>query len=308
MSINWYPGHMHKARKDILNSLNNIDVLIEIVDARLPYSSQNPIIREFRKNKTTIVILTKTDLADPQKTSKWQVHLEQQDNIKTLAYEKGDKSKLKQISELCLKLSPQKSADFKPINAMILGIPNVGKSTLINALSGKTIAKVGDEPAVTKQQQKIYLGNNVILHDTPGILWPKIENPHSGYRLAIVGSIKNTATNYEDLGFYAAEYLLKAYPDQLCQRYDLDALPLSDIECLEALGKKRGARQTGSRINLHKACEILIHDIRAGELGGITLETPEMVKKEIADVEQQKTEKAAKKLARKQKAKSSFKP
>ncbi|MGH1485999.1 MAG: ribosome biogenesis GTPase YlqF [Cellvibrionaceae bacterium] len=307
MSINWYPGHMHKARKAILDVLNSIDVLIEIVDARLPYSSQNPTIGQWRQTKPTIVILSKTDLADPAKTAEWQQHFEQQDNIKTLAYHKGDKSKLKQISELCLKLAPEKSADFKPVNAMIVGIPNVGKSTLINAISGKNIAKVGDEPAVTKQQQKIYLDNNVILHDTPGILWPKIENPNSGYRLAIMGSIKNTAIEYDDIGFYAADYLIKTYPDKLCERYQLEETPSTEVDCLEALGRKRGARQAGGRINLHKACEILIHDIRAGELGNITLETPTMVEKEVLIVEAERVAKEKKKAEQKAEKKKAFK-
>ena len=306
MSINWYPGHMHKARKAILAVLNSIDVLIEVVDARLPYSSQNPTIGQWRQTKPTIVILNKTDLADPAKTAKWQQHFEQQDNVKTLAYHKGDKSKLKHINELCLKLSPQKSADFKPINAMIVGIPNVGKSTLINAISGKTIAKVGDEPAVTKQQQKIYLDNNVILHDTPGILWPKIENPNSAYRLAIMGSIKNTAIEYDDIGFYAAGYLIKAYPEKLCARYQLEETPTTEMDCLEALAYKRGARQAGGRINLHKACEILIHDLRSGELGNITLETPVMIEKEVAIAETERAKKQKQKAEQKAEKKRAF--
>ena len=304
MSINWYPGHMHKARKAIINLLSSIDVMIEIVDARLPYSSQNPLINQWRQEKPTIVILSKNDLADTTKTEQWQRHMEQKNHIKTLAYHKAEKSTLKHIAELCRKLAPQKADSFKPINAMIVGIPNVGKSTLINGLAGKIIAKVGDEPAVTKQQQKIYLGDDIILHDTPGILWPKIANPHSGYRLAMVGSIKNTAIDYEDIGFYAAEYFLKAYPDRLKERYKLNDLPPSALECLEAIGLNRGARQAGGRINLHKASEILIHDIRAGELGNITLEIPAMVEQELTEVEQAAALKEAKKKQRRNKKNS----
>ncbi len=296
MSINWYPGHMHKARKEMLKVLSNIDVLIEIVDARLPFSSQNPVIGQWRSSKPTLVILSKTDLADPVVTGQWQQYLEQESQVKTLTYHKEDKHKLKQIAELCLKLAPIEPTALKPINAMIVGIPNVGKSTLINALAGKIIAKVGDEPAVTKRQQKINLGNNVILHDTPGILWPKIENPESGYRLAITGSIKNTAIEYEDIGFYTTEALMQLYPERLCKRYDIKELPSTPLESLELIGFKRGAKQAGGRVNLHKASEILIHDLRSGHLGPLTLETPTMIERELVLV----AKKAAKKLTEKE--------
>lgn len=298
MSINWYPGHMHKARKEILNVFDKIDVLVEIVDARLPFSSQNPIIGQWRKTKPTLVILSKTDLADPERTAQWQHYFEQERHVKTLAYHKGDKLKLKQIADLTLKLAPKEPTSLKPVNAMIVGIPNVGKSTLINSLAGKIIAKVGDEPAVTKRQQKINLGNNVILHDTPGMLWPKIENPDSGYRLAIMGSIKNTAIEYEDIGFYAAEALIKLYPERLCSRYGILDLPSTPLECLELIGYKRGAKQAGGRVNLHKASEILIHDLRAGHLGLVTLETPVMIEQELIIVAEKLAEKEAKKAKR----------
>jgi len=297
---------MHKARKEIIKQLDSIDVLIEIVDARLPYSSQNPVIGSWRKTKPTIVVLSKTDLADPDKTSEWQAYLEQSAQTKTLAYHKDERSKLQQISELCQKLAPERilSSSYKTINAMIVGIPNVGKSTLINALAGKQIAKVGDEPAVTKQQQKIVLDDKVTLHDTPGMLWPKIENPHSGYRLAIIGSIKNTAVEFDDMGFYAAESLLQYYPERLIERYGFSTLPQSELECLEQLGAKRGAKQAGGRINLHKASEILIHDIRAGALGKLTLETPSMMEAEMEIVAEKLAAKKAADEERKKRKKA----
>ncbi|MEO0443820.1 MAG: ribosome biogenesis GTPase YlqF [Pseudomonadota bacterium] len=307
MNINWYPGHMHKARKAILNTLNAIDVLIELVDARVPFSSQNPVIAQWRESKPTIVILNKTDLADPEYSQAWQTHMETQANIKTLSYHKDDKNRLQQISELCYKLCPQKADSFKAINGMIVGIPNVGKSTLINALAGKVMAKVGNEPAVTKRQQKVYLdAGNIILHDTPGLLWPKFENPHSGYRLGIIGSIKNTAIDYQDIGFYAAEYLLDAYPGLLDKYYQLETIPSSALGAIEAIGAKRGARQGGGRINLHKACEILVHNIRAGDLGGLCFETPTMIQAELAQAEAKRRAKQQQKAERKSRKKTAF--
>lgn len=293
---------MHKARRDILNVLNTMDVLIEIVDARVPFSSQNPLIGQWRQKKPTIVVLGKTDLADAEQIRKWQNHLEQQDNMKVFAGNKYGPSKIKKIPQACLQLAARKSTGFKAVNAMIVGIPNVGKSTLINILAGKAVANVGNEPAVTKRQQKINLDNRVVLHDTPGILWPKIENPHSGYRLAMVGSIKNTAIDYEDIGFYAVDYLLTAYPQRLLQRYQLNRIPASALECLETLGARCGARRSGDHVNLHRASEILIHDLRAGNLGALCLETPDMIRQELAGVEMKKKKQTDKKTTRGQKS------
>ena len=304
MSINWYPGHMHKARKEMLEIMGAIDCIIEVVDARLPFSSQNPIIREWRSEKPTIVVMTKADLADPLQTASWQEFLEQHNHIKSLDYSPKQPARLGQINALCHKLVPEKDK-VKAINVMITGIPNVGKSTLINALTGKTIAKTGDEPAVTKRQQKIVWDEDILLHDTPGILWPKIENPHSGFRLAAIGSIKNTAMDYEDVGFYTAAFLIKHYPEQLKTRYQLEFIPEREVDFLEAMGAKRGAKQTGGRINLHKACEILLHDLRQGQLGNITLETPEMIQQELEEVEQNKIKKEEAKKARKKNFKKS---
>ncbi len=280
MTINWYPGHMHKARKEMNKLMQAIDCIVELVDARLPFSSQNPLISQWRQQKPSIVILTKADLADSAQTAQWQRHLEDSAQLKSLAYTRGDLQQAQQILSLCRKLAPAKAA-FKAINVMVTGIPNVGKSTLINTLAGKPIAKTGNEPAVTKRQQKIYLDDAVILHDTPGILWPKINNPGSGYRLAMIGSIKNTAFELEDLGFYAAELLLTHYPEALHTRYQLDTKDSTPLQFLEAVGRKRGAKQAGGRIDLYKACAILLQDLRNGLLGRITLETPAMISAEV---------------------------
>ncbi len=295
MSINWYPGHMHKARKEIIKVLNAIDIIIEVVDARLPFSSQNPIIKEFRQQKPTIILLNKCDLADDERTEQWQHHYSLSDNIKTLRCEQQKPEKTRQIISLCQQLAPEKASSFKAINAMIMGIPNVGKSTIINTLANKVIAKVGNEPAVTKNQQKINLPHNIILHDTPGILWPKIENPNSGYRLAISGAIKNTAMEYDDVGYYAAEYFLEYYPQLLQQRYQLENLPEEPMTLLEMIGKRRGAVQSKSRVNIHKVCELLLHEFRDASLGKITLETPQMIGIENQEIEKIKTERQNKK-------------
>ncbi len=193
MAINWFPGHMHKAQKEIKEILPQIDVVIEVCDARLPFSSENPMITEIRGDKPLIKILNKSDLADPKSTKVWLDYLESQHNVKAIALTTEQPSVAKNLVGLIRKLVPNKDEDGKQINAMIMGIPNVGKSTLLNTLVGKAKAKVGNEPAVTKGQQRIRLEEGLYLFDTPGMLWPKIANENSGYRLAVSGAVKDTA-------------------------------------------------------------------------------------------------------------------
>lgn len=182
---------------------------------------------------------------------------------------------------------------------MIMGIPNVGKSTIINTLAGRTIAKTGNEPAVTKAQQRINLGNGIVLSDTPGILWPKVDNEASSYRLAVTGAIKDTAMEYDDVAMFAAEYFLAAYPQAIQERYKIDELPATDIELLEEIGAKRGAKRAGGRVDLHKVSELLLHEFRSGKIGLLSLETPAMAEQEKAEVARILAEKAAEKEARK---------
>lgn len=280
MAIHWYPGHMHKAQKEIKEVLPNVDLLIEVLDARIPYSSENPAIAQLRGDKPCIKVLSKTDLADPIITTMWQDYLEQEKGVKTFATTTDQPAKIKQIVDLCRKMLPEKDAGVKTINTMIVGIPNVGKSTLINILADRVIAQTGNVPAVTKTQQRINLGSGIVLLDTPGILWPKIENPNSSYRLAASGAIKDTAMDYEDVGFYAADYLIKAYPELMKERYGIDEVPDTEIEFLELIASKRGALRAGGKVNLHKICEVLINELRSGMLGNISLETPEMIERE----------------------------
>lgn len=303
MSVQWYPGHMHKAQKEIREALPQVDLLIEILDARIPYSSENPAIAQLRGDKPCIKVLSKTDLADPELTAQWREYLERERAVKTFAASTEQPGKIKQLVDLCRKMLPEKDAGVSNIIAMIVGIPNVGKSTIINILAERTIAKTGNEPAVTKGQQRINLGSGVVLLDTPGILWPKIDNPNSSYRLAATGAIKNTAMEYDDVGFFVAEYLLQAYPELLKDRFQLDSLPATEVEFLDLAAARRGALRAGGRVNLHKICEVLINELRAGTLGRITLETPAMVEAEKIALAEAKARKEAEVAERKRRFK-----
>ncbi|NQY35148.1 MAG: ribosome biogenesis GTPase YlqF [Alteromonadaceae bacterium] len=280
MAINWFPGHMNKAQKEIKDILPQIDVVIEVCDARLPFSSENPMITEIRGDKPLIKILNKSDLADPEVTQMWLDYLESQHNVKAIALTTENPSIAKTIPGLIKKLVPNKDETGKQINAVIVGIPNVGKSTLINTLVGKAKAKVGNEPAVTKGQQRIRLEEGLYLFDTPGMLWPKIINGNSGYRLAVSGGVKDTAFDHDDIAFFAAEFLLKNYPQSVLERYKLKELPEHEIDLIEAIGKKRGCVRSGGRIDMHKASVILINEIRDKTLGAMTFETPDIIEAE----------------------------
>lgn len=303
-SLNWFPGHMHKARKEVEEVLPSMDLIIEVLDARIPFSSQNPMLSQLRGDKPCIKVLTKSDLADPELTAEWQEYLEREQGVKTLAVTTEQPEKIKQLVELCRKLAPKKEDIGQSIQAMIMGIPNVGKSTLINTIAGRSVAKAGNEPAVTKGQQKINLRNGIMLWDTPGMLWPKIESEKSSYRLATSGAIKDTAMEYEDVAFFAAEYLLTAYPENLKQRYELDELPTTELELLELIGSKRGCLGSGGRIDLNKISKILLTELRAGILGRITLEKPQMVEYELVEVAKAAEERNAKKGLRKSRKKT----
>ena len=304
MAIHWYPGHMHKAIREMTNILPDVDLVIELLDARLPASSQNPAIVTLRDNKPCIKILSKSDLADPETTSRWQAHFEQDASVKTLQTTLDLNGKPQKIIRLCQALVPSRVKANLNMLVMVAGIPNVGKSTLINALAGRKIAKTGNEPAITKGQQRIKLGQGIMLLDTPGILWPKIENENSGYRLAASGAIKDTAMGIEDVAFYLADYLIKRYPAALKDRYDLASVPDTELEFIELMGARRGCLSAGGRVDLEKASAILVNEFRAGMLGAITLETPDMILEEELIVAQQKEAKADRDANRKRKFRS----
>ena len=301
MLIQWYPGHMHKASKEIKETLPQVDLIIEILDARIPFSSQNPMLATLRGDKPCIKILSKSDLADPEITQQWQTYLEQEQGVKTLAVTVEHPEKIRQLPDLCHKMLPDKAPGSRLIHTLIMGIPNVGKSTLINILAGRMIAKTGNEPAITKMQQRIDIGNGIILLDTPGLLWPNVENKNSGYRLAATGAIKDTAINHDQIASFAAEYLLHQYPDYLKTRFQLEQLPETEQQLMDAIGKNRGCLRSAGRIDMDKVAKILLTELRAGMIGRISLETPAMMEQELIELAVIREEKAAKKKARKQK-------
>ena len=301
MAINWYPGHMHKANKEMTKILPEVDLVIELLDCRLPYSSQNPAITTLGKSKPCIKILSKSDLADPEITAQWQAYFEQTASVKTLLTTLDQPDKANKLTHLIRKLAPEKSTARPYILAMITGIPNVGKSTLINAVVGRKIAKTGNEPAITKGLQKIKLNEGIIFLDTPGILWPKIHNQNSGYRLAATGAIKDTAIEIEDVALYLSDFLIQHYPQMLADRYELDDTPATEIAFLETIGAKRGCLRSGGHVDLEKISSIFVNEFRAGTLGNITLETPAMILAEEKIVAQQRREKAEREKQRKEK-------
>ncbi|MBY5992055.1 ribosome biogenesis GTPase YlqF [Ferrimonas balearica] len=302
MSIQWFPGHMNKARNEIKEVMPQMDVIIEVLDARIPYSSENPMVAKLRRDKPVIKILNKADLADPELTQAWMAYLEQERGVKTLALGEDKVGQMHKITELCQKLVPSKVGPGKQIKAMIMGIPNVGKSTLINTLAKRVVAKTGNEPAVTRAQQRIKLEEGIMLYDTPGMLWPKLENEHYGYRLAATGAVRDTVVVYEDVGSYVSEYLLRTYPELLKARYKLETLPETDWEFMEQAGRQRGCVRAGGHVDFTKFGTILINELRSGTLGRITLETPQMKEVEEAQLaiarEKAEAEKEAKADAR----------
>ncbi len=305
MTIQWYPGHMHKAQKEIKLALPKVDLVIEVVDARIPYSSTNPMVAnlllEATNTKPVIRVLNKSDLADPEITKQWCQAFDNQHGTKSLPISSKQPEQVKKLSALCHKIFPDYAKREKPINAMIMGIPNVGKSTIINILANRTIAKVGNEPAVTKRQQRIDLDSGIILFDTPGFLWPKIENNHSSYRLAITGAIKDTVLEYDDIAYYAAEYLLQYYPERLKEHFQLEHLENDILSLLESIGLRRGCLQSGGRIDLDRTCKIFIHEFRNFSMGAISLERPSMIEKELKEVEEKQRLKAERDNAKKSK-------
>ncbi len=266
---------MHLTRKAIGERIKNIDVVIELLDARLPGSSANPMLAELTAGKPSLKVLNKQDLADPVGTALWLAHYNALPGTRALALDASVAAPAKALVHACHELAPLRGGMVKPMRVLICGIPNVGKSTLINTLTGKRAAKTGDEAGITKLEQRITLADDFYLYDTPGVLWPRIIVAASGYNLAASGAIGRNAFNEEEVALELLTYLKTHYAALLQNRFKLDAVAaLSDEELLEAIGRKRGALQGGRRVNLQKAAEIVIYDFRAGLIGHMTLETP----------------------------------
>ena len=294
-TINWFPGHMHKARKDIAAVMPHMDVIIEVIDARIPFSSENPLVPDLRGQKPLIKLLNKADLADAEITAQWVAHIERDSGVRAVPVVGSNPGHIRQLARICHGLvGPEK----RDIRAMIMGIPNVGKSTILNTLAGRVIARTGNEAGVTRAQQSIRVGNGISLTDTPGFLWPKLNPPSCGYRLAITGALKDSAYDYSDIALYAADYLLKSYPAGLKTRYKLQQLPETDLGLLEAIGARRGCRVKGGGIDVPRAAALLITELRAGLLGPISYETPAMALREEAQAKLDEAEKAREKKER----------
>jgi ribosome biogenesis GTPase A len=271
---------MAKARRQVTEKLKLIDVVIELVDARVPQSSRNPMVDEITEGKPRLIVLNKADMADPVVTDAWLCALKR-DDIEVVAVDAKHSKGLKQLMSGAEKLMQEKHDRMRekgrnpgPIRALIIGIPNVGKSTLINRLAGRNIAVTGDRPGVTKRQQWIKMkGGEMELLDTPGILWPKFEDQMVGYRLAATGAIKDDILNLDDIALYTARELSARYPDQLKERFKIDQLPEDAVELLELIGKKRGL-VSGGYVDFEKASELLLNELRHEKIGRVSLETP----------------------------------
>jgi len=285
MSIQWYPGHMTSAKKKAAETMANIDVVVEVLDARLPEASSNPMIHELRafRQRPCLKLLNKADLADPVATNAWLEYFNAQPGVKAVAISCKKASDVARIPKLAQALAPHRNDNIKPLRLMIMGIPNVGKSTLINALVKRRVAAVGDEPAVTKSQQRLDLGPRLTIIDTPGMLWPKIAHERDGHMLAASHAVGVKAYHEEEVAVYLAGFLLTHYPALLTARYGFAVNGLDAVGALEAIANKRGCRLKGGAPDLEKAYLVLLADYRTGALGRVSLETPALRAAMLAD-------------------------
>lgn len=276
--IQWFPGHMFKSLREIKAKLSIMDIVIVLLDARLPFSSMNPEVIKLLNQKPTIFLFNKMDLSDQSVLTLWQKHYEEQgyQTLKIDAQSGKNVGKIHLLAQSVLqeKLDREKAKGLRPraLRTMIIGIPNVGKSTLINQLTQTKSAKTGNRPGVTKAQQWIKLSDQFELLDTPGVLWPKFDDPKVGYHLAITGAIKDQILPEDDVCRYAIEFLLQYYPKRLYTRYQIEEPLVEYVEILDHIGKKRGALLKGGVINYDRVYQILLTDIRNNELGGLSFD------------------------------------
>ncbi len=276
MAIQWFPGHMHLTRQAIAERIKEIDVVIELLDARLPGSSANPMLAQLTRARPALKVLNKQDLADPARTEQWLAHYNAQPATRAISLDATASAPAQRLIQACHELAPTRGTMVKPMRVLICGIPNVGKSTLINTFKGKRATKTGDEAGITKTEQRVVLADGFYLYDTPGMLWPRIIVAKSGYNLAASGAVGRNAFDDGEVALELLEYLKQHYAAQVEARFKLDPMAgLKDEDILDAIGRKRGALLGKGKVNLQKAAEIVIHEFRSGNLGRITLETPE---------------------------------
>lgn len=291
LNINWYPGHMAKTRRQITEDLKIIDIVVELLDARIPISSRNPDIKNITKNKKRVIVLNKSDLADDIETQKWVEYYKKQ-NIPAVITDsnsgRGIQNVIKEIEKQMqeeLEVMANKGRIGRTIRVMVLGIPNVGKSSFINRISKRTTAEVANRPGVTRAKQWIRVSNKIELLDTPGVLWPKFENQEVGLMLGFTGTIKDDVLEKIEVAYHFVKYMLENYKERLCERYKLDVEEIDNIlnnenqmeneniyEIMQLIGKKRGAIISGGNIDDDKTANLILDDFRSGRLGKITLE------------------------------------
>lgn len=279
MVIQWYPGHMAKAKREVAEQLKKVDVVFELVDARIPYSSRNPVIDEVIQQKPRVVILNKKDMSNLKELEKWETYFKAQGYFPVAIDAKHGKG-LKQVEQAATKATEEKFAKekakgLKPraIRAMIVGIPNVGKSTLINKLSKQSIAKTGNTPGVTKQQQWIKVGKSLQLLDTPGILWPKFEDQTIGKKLSITGAIKDSIVHLDEVAIYGLDFLKTHDIERLKQHFDVDLSEEDEnLDWFEAIGRRRGMLQKGNEVDYEAVIDAIIYDVRNAKVGTYTFD------------------------------------
>lgn len=277
MNIQWFPGHMTKAKRQMQEDIKLIDLVIELLDARIPLASRNPEIDQLARDKARMILLNKADLSDPKVTSRWKEYFERQ-GMTVLALDSRSASLRKPMQKAIMDATEKKRArdlrrgiKNRPVRAMIAGIPNVGKSTLINSLAGRAAAKTGNKPGVTKGKQWIHLRDNIDLLDTPGILWPKFEDQETGIHLAMIGAISDHVLQVEDLSLKVIHFLREAYPGALSDRYAVDE-EKEDVDILSAIALKRGCLVRGNEIDYRKTADLFLDEFRKGQLGRISIE------------------------------------
>jgi ribosome biogenesis GTPase A len=275
MTIEWYPGHMGKAHIQISKLIRSVHVIIEVLDARLPASSSNHLLEGLRGNKPCIKVMNKNDLADPAVTRAWVRSFEKQAGTRALPLSAKQHREVNQLIKLCQQLAPTRGKPGFPLRAMVVGIPNVGKSTLINTLAGKCMAKVGNKPAITNCTQQIDLRNGIILCDTPGLLWPDMNDQVAAYRLATSGAIGAGALDYSKVALFAVKFMMQRYPETLRSRYEFTDVSDNADAVLEQIGRRLGCLVAGGEIDLNRAAEAFLRELRAGKLGRVSLEEPE---------------------------------